>query len=96
MPKTIFDLGALQITSNEVLLFGGFDSGAKDDCYIYKTGPDDGSFTDGKKLATPDFFVQNGVYIKVPSEKTQFIFNGHNHMHLFDQDTMEFKTLPMQ
>lgn len=96
MPKTIFDLGAMQITSNELVLFGGFDSGAKDDVFIYKTAPDDGSFTEGKKLQSADFFVQNGVFIKVQGEKPQYVFNGHNHMHFFDQESMEFRTLPMQ
>ena len=95
MPKTIFDLGAVQINANDIILFGGFDSGAKDDAYIYKTGPDDGSFSDAKKLQSPDFFVQNGVFIKILGDKTQWIFNGHNHMHLFDQDNMEFRTLSM-
>ena len=44
IPKKIFDLGAMQINSSSLILFGGFESGPKDDVYVYNTGPDDGSF----------------------------------------------------
>ena len=84
IPKKIFDLGAMQINSDSLILFGGFDHGPKDDVFLYQTGPDDGSFKEIRKLQTPDFFVQNGTFIKVPGEVHQLIFNGHTHMHLFD------------
>ena len=96
IPRKIFDLGAMQINSSSLILFGGFESGPKDEVFVYHTGPDDGSFDEIEKLQTPDFFVQNGVFIKVPGEQQQLIFNGHTHMHLFDQQSMTFKTLPTQ
>jgi len=99
MPKAMFDMGALQITSNEIIVFGGFEQGAKQDAYLYTTGPDDGKFAETCGLETADFFEQNGVFIKLVTESAdhhKYIFNGHSHNHLFDQSTMEFKTLPMQ
>ena len=93
-------MGALQITQSEIIIFGGFEQGAKSEAYLYSTGPDDGKFADTRGLETADFFEQNGVYIKLASpdnvETPRYIFNGHTHNHLFDQATMEFKTLPMQ
>ena len=92
-------MGALQITSSEILIFGGFEQGAKKEAYLYSTGPDDGSFRETRGLETADFFEQNGVFIKLVTDdavNNRIIFNGHSHNHLFDQKTMEFKTLPMQ
>lgn len=44
MPKAQFDMGALQINSTEIIIFGGFEQGAQRDAYMYDTGPDDGKF----------------------------------------------------
>jgi len=82
-----------------VLIFGGFEQGARSDAYLYTTSPDDGHFKETNGLETPDFFEQNGVYIKLvtdSAEHNRLIFNGHAHNHLFEQATMSFKTLPMQ
>lgn len=68
-------------------MFGGFEQGARQDAYLYSTGPDDGSFKETKGLETADFFEQNGVYIKLVTDSVdhnKFVFNGHTHNHLFD------------
>ena len=99
LPKAQFDMGALQITQTDILIFGGFESGARRDVYIYSTVPEDGSFKEIQSLETADFFEQNGVYINLvtdSAENQKIIFNGHTHNHLFDQTSMTFKTLPMQ
>ena len=96
LPKAMFDMGALQITQNDILIFGGFESGARSEAFLYTTTPDDGSFKETKGLETADFFEQNGVFIKLANEtssQTRYVFNGHSHNHLFDQATMTFKTL---
>lgn len=99
MPKAMFDMGALQITQNEIIIFGGFEQGAKKDAFLYQTGPDDGKFTETSGLETADFFEQNGVFIKLVTDSAEdhkLVFNGHSHNHLFDQNSMSFKTLLMK
>ena len=80
-------MGALQITQNELIIFGGFEQGAKKEAYIYTTGPDDGKFRETNGLETADFFEQNGVFIRLVTDSVdnnRIIFNGHSHNHLFD------------
>ena len=92
-------MGALNISKEQILIFGGFEQGAKSDAFLYTVGPEDGKFTETRGLETPDFFEQNGVYIKLVTDSAshhKYIFNGHQHNHLFDMATMEFKTLPMK
>jgi len=92
-----FDMGCLQVSSDEIALFGGFDDGALDRVLYYKTNPEDGSFREGQKLKTRDFFVVNGMYIKAPNaDGKQLIFAGHNSIHHYDMDKKEFKSLPIQ
>lgn len=97
MPTTHFDLGALAINDKEIIIFGGFSEGSQKSAYLYSTGPEDGSFQQTKGLETPDFFLQNGVYIEVPNmSKRQIIFNGHIQNHMFDVESKEFRTLQLQ
>ena len=96
MPRATFDMGALQISPSEVIIFGGFDQGAKQDAFLYSTSPGDGDFREAKGLETGDFFEQNGVYIRLAGDESKLIFNGHSHNHLFDCATKEFKTLSME
>ena len=96
MPRATFDMGALQISPQDVLIFGGFDQGAKKEAFLYATGPGDGQFSATNGLETGDFFEQNGVYIKLASDEGKIIFNGHSHNHLFDSATKQFRTLTME
>ena len=79
-------MGALQITHNELIIFGGFEQNTKKEAYIYTTEPDDGKFRETNGLETADFFEQNGVFIRLVTDvdNNRIIFNGHFHNHLFD------------
>lgn len=50
LPKTNFDLGALQVTDKEIIIFGGFDGGSRKDVFIYETAPEEGAFRESKEL----------------------------------------------
>ena len=74
------------------MLFGGFNEGAVKQVFFYKTHVgQDGEFQEGRPLVENDFFVQNGVYLKLPDK--QMIFPGHKHMHLFNPETKTFSIL---
>ena len=108
MPAQTFDMGVLQISSEDILVFGGFDGGAKKEAYKYQvTGKSvvkndgsavnaDGEFRQINSLGQEDFFEQNGVFIENPKDDGKsLIFNGHSHIHLFNKETQLFSVLPL-
>lgn len=96
-------MGSLEVGHNEIMLFGGFNEGPLDRVLYYKTSGtahDEGRIetTNNVRLEQKDFFVVNGISIRVPEAvsggKNQVIVSGHNSVHCFDMDARTFKSLP--
>jgi hypothetical protein len=92
LPAPAFDMGSFQIDNDQVMLYGGFNDGATKQVWFYKTHvSDQGEFQEGQDLQDNDFFVQNGVFLRLSNR--QLIFPGHKFMHLYNPDCKSFATL---
>ena len=102
LPYATFDIGSFEISSNEILIFGGFNEGSLDKVMTFKilTGQAEGDIqvSHTTKLAEKDFFVVNGINVKFTGDQNQYrkeiICTGHNFIHAFDQDLRSFRVLP--
>jgi hypothetical protein len=95
-------MGSLELSTNEIMLFGGFSDGPVDRVLYYK--PTEGQTDEGTitttsnvRLAVKDFFVVSGITIKVPEAlsegRRQVIIAGHNGQHCYDMDQRTFRAL---
>lgn len=102
LPSPTFDMGTIELNQDEVLIFGGFNDGPLDRVFNYRVKGginDEGeiSVSNSSKLAQKDFFVINGITIRVPSDlsngRKEIIVSGHNHIHCLDLDSKQFRAI---
>ena len=80
------------------MIFGGFHDGSLDKVQYFRVipgGQGEGEITQSTttKLGERDFFVTNGICLKV-TEKMELLVTGHNHIHAFDIEQRTFKIVP--
>ena len=73
------------LTSEDIILFGGFANGKPTNKVVVFKPEAEGSFEPltNIQMQTPDHFPITGLLLKNSKQKDQLIFPGHRYNHLF-------------
>ena len=95
-PYAFCDTGLVQISDNEIMIYGGWNQNSLNNVCYMKIQPDNHKITickvESEKLQKGDFFISNGVCGTAPDgSKNKILICGHHYLHEFDLVTKHFR-----
>ena len=95
MPRALSSTGAFQVTLNEILVFGGWDSENQTDSFFFKienSGQVSIYQEDECKLQDADIFLFTGAF-RQDTEAGEVVFSGQENIHRYNEKERGFETV---
>ena len=93
----LWGIGALEISKNAILLFGGADRQSESqDVFVFSVQEEEGKESEFElrrlktQLIEPDWFYHHGVGIRDPKDEGMLHILGERKVHVFDLKRFEF------